>query len=825
MTAIGQEFVSFSLGSNGQYSPSIACCLYNGKTTYRNMTRDDISNIYDDNSIPGGWIFKKGTGISSWARRFALLRNEFMFMFHSPLNEKPFSVIPLSGCNIVKPDDNAATFEIKTNKKSMESGGFEFEIRHPLRGIARLYALSEQERDEWIEACSKRTGDADGPVTILKNSGSNISVSSIKLSGFIMDISNNTLPDSTYPISPPPSAIQVSANVNNQATRGEGVLEVPNVHELSSEEEEEEENSEDEDDDNDILSDNKEIYNDEEEYNDKVTIEEISLENVEKEVVKKTHENTATRLMLEKTLSSTMKLQEEGRKREKQARKLKNQDIAQAREKESLNPMTLSALFRYLLYFIEEELVEDPLPNTPLQIPHLKGDAAEHMIVGIYKHYCGPTGFMTLEEFINFIEESGVLYSHSPRDEKDEPLEEFRALLDPVRMLSSIPRNLGYTSDMILSHEKEWNPKNKSGAASPTRRASTMSAKKSDVSGGDTFRVNFTQFYQLLLRITQVVYFDLYEKDMTLAFNKILQESICPLYAWIQGHSKRGSIDVLVRDERIPLLMVTYAPNLWKVFLFYAKDPLNKLPDQTCKSFPEPVQQDEKSLFGPPPGIPVKVDDKVKKNKDRTCDTLLMNELAVLRLCADYGLTPNLCSQRHAREIFREVNRKKRLIRHKAYTKPSEKVSQIIDTDASLAKKKSLSKHTSSPAPMHFNGAVSKSASTVLGSPPHVPSSPTPQTTSNNSTGFTTFFKSSHMERSSTGKLSFSTINNNSNGISFSEFVEFICRLACESMQVGNYALIFPSNFSKVLAILTLYSVADLSKLEEVRAIHSDEII
>lgn len=57
----------------------------------------------------------------------------------------------------------------------------------------------------------------------------------------------------------------------------------------------------------------------------------------------------------------------------------------------------------------------------------------------------------------------------------------------------------------------------------------------------------------------------------------------------------------------------------------------------------------------------------------------------------------------------------------------------------------------------------------------------------------------------------------------FSEFVELIARIAVQNMAQPNYHVVFPTPFSKVLAILTVWGVADLHKLEEVRAIRTDE--
>eukprot|EP00388_Colpodella_angusta_P028475 GDKK01012721.1.p1 GENE.GDKK01012721.1~~GDKK01012721.1.p1 ORF type:complete len:133 (+),score=19.76 GDKK01012721.1:1-399(+) len=61
-------------------------------------------------------------------------------------------------------------------------------------------------------------------------------------------------------------------------------------------------------------------------------------------------------------------------------------------------------------------------------------------------------------------------------------------------------------------------------------------------------------------------------------------------------------------------------------------------------------------------------------------------------------------------------------------------------------------------------------------------------------------------------------------GLGFSEFVEFVSRVAVEGMQQENYDVVFPTPFSKVLAMLTVWGVADMRKLEEVRVIHTEEV-
>lgn len=53
--------------------------------------------------------------------------------------------------------------------------------------------------------------------------------------------------------------------------------------------------------------------------------------------------------------------------------------------------------------------------------------------------------------------------------------------------------------------------------------------------------------------------------------------------------------------------------------------------------------------------------------------------------------------------------------------------------------------------------------------------------------------------------------------------MELIGRVAVEGLQQQNYHIIFPTPFSKTLAMLTVWGVADLHKLEEVRVIRTDE--
>jgi hypothetical protein len=83
----------------------------------------------------------------------------------------------------------------------------------------------------------------------------------------------------------------------------------------------------------------------------------------------------------------------------------------------------------------------------------------------------------------------------------------------------------------------------------------------------------------------------------------VLVESLVPLYSWSVGNEKRGTTDPLLQDERIALLLVTYMPNLWRLFLAYAQDSHCKGPEIDLQ-FPAYAQAAEHALFGVPPGAP-----------------------------------------------------------------------------------------------------------------------------------------------------------------------------------------------------------------------------
>jgi hypothetical protein len=188
LSVVGEEYIAYSESVKGQYTPMVAIQRYDGTLTYREIVKEDLLRIRDDQTLPGGWIFRKSQNTaSSWVKRFALLRGSFLFFFHSPQNEKPIAVVPLEDCTVVAPDMGHKTFDEMRSYKANE--GFEFDIRHNSRSTVRLYTLSDQERLDWISSCNARIDAATtrknlegGMAPQIAGTG-NMVITSTKLSG------------------------------------------------------------------------------------------------------------------------------------------------------------------------------------------------------------------------------------------------------------------------------------------------------------------------------------------------------------------------------------------------------------------------------------------------------------------------------------------------------------------------------------------------------------------------------------------------------------------------------------------------------------------
>jgi hypothetical protein len=115
-----------------------------------------------------------------------------------------------------------------------------------------------------------------------------------------------------------------------------------------------------------------------------------------------------------------------------------------------------------------------------------------------------------------------------------------------------------------------------------------------------------------------------------------------------------GAIDVLVREERILLVLSIYAPNLWRVFLSYAQDAVGKVPDIN-DPFPENAQFNEMGIFKLPHAAPSRHRDNVGGHNSPV-NSIFITESGCARFAGDYGLTPHLMSSSQLRSLYKNIN-------------------------------------------------------------------------------------------------------------------------------------------------------------------------
>ena len=75
------------------------------------------------------------------------------------------------------------------------------------------------------------------------------------------------------------------------------------------------------------------------------------------------------------------------------------------RHREISSPLTLSSLLRSLVFFVNEDLTEDPQRASGEQVPHLKGHFANRILSKVYEEYCSVDsyGFVSEDAFRRFI--------------------------------------------------------------------------------------------------------------------------------------------------------------------------------------------------------------------------------------------------------------------------------------------------------------------------------------------------------------------------------------------------------------------------------------
>lgn len=237
MISLGDEYLCYSESNTGQYAPMICSQKLDGTLSFRDMTKDDLPRIIDNETLPGGWLFRKTMNAAgTWIKRFTVIRGPLLFLFHNPQNNKPTAVIPLDNCKIFVPDNLEKTFDVQRNFRAND--GYEFDIRHTSRPTIRLYALSELERSEWVGIMMRRASFPfnQGVITTLTKllpARNNITMTDVKLTGSNLsnvlptsqgdyrpdgqdNTVNNLMSHASYPASPSPTPAFLTNTVYQQ---------------------------------------------------------------------------------------------------------------------------------------------------------------------------------------------------------------------------------------------------------------------------------------------------------------------------------------------------------------------------------------------------------------------------------------------------------------------------------------------------------------------------------------------------------------------------------------------------------------------------------
>jgi hypothetical protein len=162
------EYVAYYESNVGHYMPVVARDTPSGDKDYRELTKEDVARIADpagtkdaEGIAAGGWLHKKGQGArASWAKRYMIVKGQYLFYFHGTQNDRPVGVIPIENCEINVPPENAKSFS--GNRFFRANDGYEFEICHLERRAFQMYASSEHDRAQWVQRLNARTGRVNG---------------------------------------------------------------------------------------------------------------------------------------------------------------------------------------------------------------------------------------------------------------------------------------------------------------------------------------------------------------------------------------------------------------------------------------------------------------------------------------------------------------------------------------------------------------------------------------------------------------------------------------------------------------------------------------
>ena len=312
--------------------------------------------------------------------------------------------------------------------------------------------------------------------------------------------------------------------------------------------------------------------------------------------------------------------------------------------------------------------------------------------------------------------------------------------------------------------------------------------------------------------------------------NTFIYEIMCPLYVWIiKNHNKNGVTDVVLLEERIPLILNNYSDILYNVFIYYSHlqkitynnqynyikiSKFRKVYDELQTNISELIPNIVENVYGLPKGMndsleqskerqtyfqnlkgiktykPIQGKFNLNNNSHMKKAYIIMNEASFLQLCVDYNFIPNIITSTQGRCIFHET------IKH-VNKKPCYDTDDLIHSKSHLKSSKT-SKSFETTLRQHDNKYIknmSSSATTSSTSFSHA--QPTPAVVA-------------HTAAPSLG---------------FSEFLEAVARVAVVGLaQHVHFDTLFPTPYAKVRALLEIYGLADIKKLKEIQVIRSSAL-
>jgi len=349
----------------------------------RPIVKDDLSSIPDSETGRGGaYMWKKGDSRHSWTRRYFEVKQQIVYYFAEPTDEKPLGVIPLDGCQIKVPSENAQFFEDHTEAAVNEC--YEFWISHPHRRLFCICAKSLDERKQWVASLVKRTKK-----------------------GFQMGGSNRSslMHNPTGGVSSgPPPGLQGADDTPVKGKKKKKKKKKEADGDADGADAEDRENAV------------KDLLN----RSRRASMEEAQL----------AMQNTST---LRRRLSSTMtpdalkaiadpKSPAAVRERKKPVKKedvaLENWQkgrmelIKKLVDEETEHPMTLSFLLRGQLIALDRVMAEPPHPNAKVDVPHIKGDWAGEVVISVFNRYSNKKGQMEYANWLSFMEDIDLVNTH-----------------------------------------------------------------------------------------------------------------------------------------------------------------------------------------------------------------------------------------------------------------------------------------------------------------------------------------------------------------------------------------------------------------------------